>query len=111
MRSLVALVALGSLLAGSSGCVLDLGKSLHQVSLLEVTDLAGATRVRPVEVQREQTVIFYFAFDADYADEARRDLLAACPRGRVVNITARHSTDLGFFAHRNKLLLRGYCLE
>ena len=111
MRRLAALLALGPLLGGASGCIPDFGKSLHEVSLLEATDLSGARSVRPVEARTEQFVVLSFAFDADYVGDARRALLAACPRGRIVNITARFSTDLGFFAYRNKLVLRGYCLD
>ena len=110
MRALATRLALGVLASAATGCVPDLGKSLHQVSLLEVTNLAGAGKVRPVEATGEQEIVL-FTSSLDYPDHAMRDLLATCPRGRIVNITARHSTDLGFFAYRSKIVLRGYCLE
>lgn len=110
MKRLASRLALAALAVASSGCIPDLGKSLHQVSLLEATNLAGVPSVTPVEVSATQFVVLSFSGNTDYADEAYEALLRTCPQGRIVNITARYSTDLGIFAYRNKLVLRGYCI-
>jgi hypothetical protein len=89
-----------------SGC----SYSVHQVALGNFDDLPPNARLRPIQAESDQEA-FIAATNTDFADEAMRKLAAACPRGDVVGIQARHSTALGFFVHTNKLKLTAYCVE
>ena len=102
-RLLVSLIYCLSL----SACATGLGRSLHQVSSLDhETTLANA---KPVSVESTQDVVIA-AFDTQFADDAYAKLLAECPTGKVINVVARHSTNLGFFGYKNTLRLSGYCI-
>ncbi|MEK6606602.1 MAG: hypothetical protein AABZ30_02975 [Myxococcota bacterium] len=94
----------------SSACVIDFAKSLHQYSMLDVEDTSPGT-ARPIGAETSDKVILGFAFETDYVDEAYRQLLAACPRGAIANVRARHSTDLGILAFRRKMKLDAVCVE
>ena len=98
-------------LISSSGCAIGLGKSLHEYSMLEAPIDTKNAKQRPVSVEANQNVILGFSFNTDFADEAYQNLLNSCPNGRIINVSARHSTDLGFLAYKNKMVLTGTCLE
>lgn len=93
----------------SSGCAIGLGKSLHQYSLNEHVE-TKSKKARKVESETEQNVIIATS-NTDFADTAYKNLLSKCPNGSIVNITAQHSTDLGFLAYREKMKLTGTCVE
>lgn len=94
----------------SSGCALGLGKSLHQYSMVDYTDIKNAPHSRMIEAEADQDVIVATT-NTDFADRAYNHLLHACPHGRIVNVTSKHSTELGFLGYRNKMKISGYCLE
>ena len=95
----------------SSGCAIGLGKSLHEYSLAEAPIETRGLKAREIEASADDNVILGFTFDTDFADKAYRKLLAECPRGRIVNMAARYSTDLGILAYKEKLKINGTCLE
>lgn len=105
-----ALFILATLSIITTGCAIGIGKSLHEYSLLDTTDLKPGQKSRAIEAETDQHVIIA-TDNTDFSDEAYHKLVNECPRGRIVNITARYSTDLGFFAYKNKMKLTGYCLE
>lgn len=92
------------------GCAIGLARSVHQYSLDELSEDYHGKRTRPIEAMATQHAIFA-ATDTDFADLAHARLLEQCPHGRIVNITARYSTRLGFFAFDNVLKLHGTCVE
>ncbi len=95
-----------------SGCAIGLGKSVHQFTQLDYTKTEEIKSLKEeVEAIGSQYVFLYFTFSADYASDAYNALLAKCENGRIVNISARHSTDLGILAYRNKLILKGTCIR
>ncbi|MFN7684128.1 MAG: hypothetical protein ACK5QT_01785 [Oligoflexia bacterium] len=109
-RALCGLAALGGL-AVTGGCALGFGKSVHQYGLSEVVSVNGGERSRSIESEGFQDVVLFFAFNTHYADDAREKLLSQCPKGRIVGISAKYSTDLGVFAYKNRLRLKATCLE
>jgi hypothetical protein len=109
-RAGTALVLATCAALGAGGCVVGLGKSLQEYSLLDVEDRVPAS-TRPISSEQSEKVILGIAFDADFCDRAWRDLLAACPRGEVLNVRARHSTELGFFAFRRKIRIDADCAD
>ena len=104
---LLAIAALAVISA--SGCALGLGKSLHEYSMLDVEDTTKRSGIQEISAEGEQYVFLSFAFDTDYANEAYQRLLTQCPRGEILNVRARYSTDLGFLAYKNRLLIRALC--
>lgn len=93
-------------LALLAGCT----HSVHQVALGGFDDVPPSARLHPIEVVADQEV-FIASGNTDFADEAMQQLAAKCPHGRIVGISARHSTSLGFLAYTNKLRVTGYCVE
>lgn len=105
-RPLITLgLALG--LLTQSGCALGLAKSIHGFNMLEASPTAG----QPIEIEETQNVILAFVFDTDYAERAHQRFLAACPRGEIRNVATKFSTDLGFFAYKNKIKMTGTCIQ
>jgi hypothetical protein len=93
------------------GCAVGLGKSVHQYVLTETETPKGRQKVRSIEAEADQLVLLGFTDNTDFADQARERLLEKCPKGRIVGISAKHSTDLGFMAYRNRMRLTGLCVE
>lgn len=63
---------------------------------------------RYVEATATQDVVFFFAFDTDYVDEAREKIEQQCP-GRLSAVTTQYSTSHGFMNWTNKILIKGLC--
>ena len=61
-----------------------------------------------VSATATQDVVFFFAFDTDYVDEARKKLEAQCP-GTLSAVSTQYSTAHGFFHWTNKILMQGFC--
>jgi hypothetical protein len=61
-----------------------------------------------VEATATQDVVFFFAFDTDYVNQAKRELESKCP-GKVSAISTQYSTSHGFFHWTNKILMKGLC--
>ena len=106
---LFGLLALASAALSASGCALGLGKSLHEYSMLDLEDTSRRPGAKEISVEKEQYVFLSLAFDTDYADEAYRGLMSQCPRGEILNVRARYSTDLGFLAYKNRLVVSALC--
>lgn len=98
---ILALIAISS-----SGCALGFGRSLHQYSMLDNDASSG----KPIVSEATQDVVVVTG-DTEFADTAYYSLLEKCPHGRIVNVSARHSTNLGFFGYRNTLRLTGTCMN
>ncbi len=83
--------------------------SIHMVHSDGFTErLKEITKARYVEVETTQDVVFFFAFDTDYVDEAKTKLEQACP-GRLSAVSTQYSTSHGFFHWTNKILMKGMC--
>jgi hypothetical protein len=93
-----------------SGCAIGLGKSLQEYSLTDPPENYGQYRHRDIQASVTQNVVFATG-DTDFADQAYQTLLDECPKGRIINVSARYATDLGFLAYKNTLRIRGICLE
>lgn len=100
-----------TLVLGDAGCAIGLGKSVHQYALSENVELTGKEKHKVIEAEESQHVFMGIVFDTDFADKAYGKLMNSCPEGRIVNIRAKHSTDLGFMAYENKLRLTATCLQ
>ncbi|MFT4763660.1 MAG: hypothetical protein ACI9OH_000749 [Oleispira sp.] len=61
-----------------------------------------------VEAVATQNVIFFFAFDTDYVDEAKAALEQQCS-GKLSAVSTQYSTSHGFFHWTNKILMKGLC--
>ncbi len=89
-----------------TGCALGLAKSVHEFTMLEAAPVKGTS----IEVEEDQNVILAFTFDTDYAERAAQKFLAQCPNGEIRNVATKFSTDLGFFAYKNKIKITGTCV-
>lgn len=94
-----------------SGCAIGLGRSIHEYGQLDHEKITTQSKSKKIESIGTQTVILFFSFDTDYADEAYKDFLGKCRQGRIVNVRSIYSTELGFFAYKNKLRILGDCIE
>jgi hypothetical protein len=70
--------------------------------------ISAKSNMHYVEAVATQDVVFFFAFDTNYVDEARADLERQCP-GRVTAVSTQYSTSHGFFHWTNKILMKGLC--
>ncbi len=70
--------------------------------------ISAKDKVHYVEATATQDVVFFFAFDTHYVDEARAELERQCP-GRVSAVSTQYSTSHGFFHWTNKILMKGLC--
>ena len=84
----------------------------HSIHLVHATPFeqshSEAKSTRIIEARSEQQVIFYFAFNTDYVDEAYAKLQSQCP-GKIEGVTTQFSTSLGFFSWTNKILMKALC--
>jgi hypothetical protein len=95
------------LLLFSLGCA----HSIHEVHVSDFNPPAKVQNGDIVKASTEQFVVLGFVTETDYVDQAKAQLLAACPRGQITGITTQYSTSLGFFSWTNKILMQGLCLE
>lgn len=65
-------------------------------------------KAKYIKASASQDVIFFFAYDTDYVDEARAQLEAQCP-GKVSAVSTQFSTSHGFLSWTNKVLMQGIC--
>lgn len=111
MKTIPRLILLACFAPLAGGCALGLGKSLHQYSLNEtLSETPPNAKARPIESSALQNV-FILTSNTDFPDEAYLELLDQCRKGRIVNIVAKHTTDLGLLAYQNKMVLSGTCIE
>lgn len=70
--------------------------------------IPASDKVYYVEAVATQDVVFFFAFDTDYVDEAKSMLEQQCP-GKLSAVSTQYSTSHGFFHWTNKILMKGLC--
>ena len=61
-----------------------------------------------VEAKSEQKVFLFFAFDTNYVDKAKNDLVSKCD-GDLQAVSTQYSTSHGFLHWTNKILMKGIC--
>ena len=71
----------------------------------------SAKKGKLIKAQAEQKVIMHFSFDTNFAEQAKKNLMAKCPNGEIKNIMTRYSTSHGFFHWTNKLVMQGRCFN
>ena len=64
-----------------------------------------------IEARTEQNVVLGFVYNTNYVDDAVKILKNKCQGGDIQGITIQHSTSLGFFSWRNKILVKGLCTK
>lgn len=84
--------------------------SVHQVSVA-ADEVPRGAQLRRVTAEAEQHVVLYITDNTDFVDEARRQLLAQCPRGELLAVETRHSTSHGFLSFDNKVRMTAWCLD
>lgn len=84
--------------------------SIHSVQTSDFIPSAPIEAGEMVKASSEQFVVFWFASETNYVDQAYHKLMAACPNGAISGITTQYSTSLGFFSWTNKILMQGLCL-
>lgn len=95
-------------------CFTSLVACSHSIHLVHVSDFDPRVKKgmgKVVEARSEQVNFMGFKFDTDYVEEARYALIARCSRGRLEGVTTQFSTSHGFFHWRNKILMRGVCIQ
>ena len=86
----------------------------HSVHLVHSSDHSvklNQSKGKKINVESQQHVIFWFAFDTNYVDEAHEMLKQKCRNGLIKNITTRYSTSHGFFSWHNKINMQGVCFK
>ena len=101
MKNIVLVCLLGFLLTSCA-------HSVHQYGVSEYSPKIKRSTKRIV-VEKEQQVVFYFADNTDYVDQAYDELQRKCS-GEISGINTRFSTSLGFFSWKNKIHIEAYCL-
>mgnify|MGYP003686998699 CR=1 FL=1 len=94
--------------------ILFLVSCSHSVHLVHSSDHSvrvDQSKGKKISVEAQQHVIFWFAFDTNYVDEAHDKLKQKCSKGSVKNITTRYSTSHGFFSWYNKINMQGVCFK
>ncbi|MCB0368243.1 MAG: hypothetical protein KDD45_02100 [Bdellovibrionales bacterium] len=61
--------------------------------------------------EAEQFVVFWFADNTNYVDEAYRGLERQCPQGKVTGISTQYYTSHGFFSWTNHIVMEGLCIN
>ena len=84
--------------------------SVHQVSV-SVAEVSRGAQVRRVVAETKQYIVLYITDNTDFVDEARRELLAQCPRGELVAVETRHSTSHGFLSFDNEVRMTAWCVD
>jgi 2-methylaconitate cis-trans-isomerase PrpF len=104
MKKLIITAIFSSMLL-LAGCT----HSIHMVHTDGFTSgIPASSKVQVVEAQATQEVVFFFAFDTDYVDEAKAKLEQQCS-GRISAVSTQYSTSHGFFHWTNKILMKGLC--
>jgi hypothetical protein len=84
----------------------------HSIHMVQSSGFDGepvdVKTARYVEATATQDVVFFFAFDTDYVDEARAKLEQQCA-GKLSAVSTQFSTSHGFFHWTNKILMKGIC--
>jgi hypothetical protein len=65
-------------------------------------------RTKIIEAKSEQNVFLFFAFDTNYVDQAKNDLVSKC-NGELQAVSTQYSTSHGFLHWTNKILMKGIC--
>lgn len=107
MNTLVKMIA-------TTACAMVLGGCTHSVHMVH-TD--GFQQVMPnekkaqyVSAEASQKVVFFFAFDTDYVDQARAQLESQC-NGNLAAVSTQYSTSHGFLHWTNKIKMKGVCVQ
>ena len=103
MRSTLAPITVLILLTGCTHSV-----HLHHVS--DSDPITASQQVETLTADSEQQVVLGFAFDTDYVDQARKQLLSQCP-GKLAAVSTRYSTSHGFLHWTNRIHLTGLCVS
>lgn len=89
-----------------SGCT----HSIHMVHTdgfgLDMSSQKKRTKI--IEAKSEQDVFLFFAFDTNYVDKAKNDLVSKC-NGDLQAVSTQYSTSHGFLHWTNKILMKGIC--
>jgi hypothetical protein len=85
--------------------------SVHQVAVSDFEPLPTDQNMRPVMASATQKVVMGIRVDkTDYVEDAWDAIAAQCTEGEVRQITAVHSTRVGFFHWYNDVLMDGVCI-
>ncbi len=93
--------------------LLALGGCSHSIHMVNVNGFEHSLPIEKalyVEASAEQKVIFWFAHDTNYVDEAKNKLLAQCD-GDIRAVSTQFSTSHGFMHWTNKILMKGVCVK
>ncbi|MBM4251710.1 MAG: hypothetical protein FJ146_07045 [Deltaproteobacteria bacterium] len=88
-----------------SSCV-----TVKSVSISQIPETSQRKQV--VKASATSPVVFLIPFNTDYIEEARADLLQACPNGHIEGLLSKHE-DTNYFiglVYMQKVNFTGYCL-
>ncbi len=84
----------------------------HSIHMVHTDGFESAVNIQDkiqyVEAVATQNVVFYFAFDTNYVEEAKEQLEQKC-KGPLLAVSTQYSTSHGFFHWTNKILMKGLC--
>ena len=86
----------------------------HSVHLVHVGDFEPYQKITAgemIQAQAEQFVILGFTKQTEYINEARQQLMAQCPKGRIQGPVTRLSTSHGFFSWTHKVFMQALCIQ
>ena len=110
MRVLLIAHSLSAFLVCFLACSTGLGKSLHENAILSPTQNHEGMQARIVKAQTSQKVAIATG-NTDYVDQAYRNLLSQCSQGKIVNVSSKFTTDLGFLGYENHFEFQGTCIQ
>ncbi|MBC7533748.1 MAG: hypothetical protein H7318_19445 [Oligoflexus sp.] len=84
--------------------------SINQVYVGSMDASARFGKGKWVEVETSDRVILGFQMDTNYVDNAYAELQEKCP-GRLSQVTSEHITSYLFLSYRQRLLLKGLCMQ
>lgn len=80
------------------------------VSFSEFKPYASQQKGKPIEAKAEQFVVFWFADNTHYVNQAYNQLSRQCPDGTVTGISTQYYTSHGFFSWTNHVVMQGLCI-
>jgi hypothetical protein len=85
--------------------------SVHQVHTSGFGPFASTKKGKAISARAEQDVIFFYARETNYVDEAYAKIQQKCEGGDIRGLTTQFLTSHGFFHWTNKILIQGRCYK
>lgn len=105
MKKIVLFLGIGMIIA-LTGCT-------HSVHQSHMGDFLPRKQkgARFISVEAQRKVVLGFIFDTNFVEDARQQLLAACPRNEITGVNTQYITSHGFLSWTEKIRIKALCLD